>query len=48
MVIIYVNFTYNKWFMSSTVRRPTLDLGCGATERERELESERERDKNMF
>jgi hypothetical protein len=36
MVIIYVNFIYNKWFMTSKVGRPKLDLGCCATERESE------------
>jgi hypothetical protein len=35
MVVIYVSFTHNKWFMTSTVRRPTLDLDCCATDRER-------------
>ena len=43
MVIIHVNFTYNKWFMTSTVRWPRVDLGCCATETERERERERDR-----
>jgi hypothetical protein len=40
VIIVHVNFTYNKWVKTSTIKRPRLDLGCcvtqGETERERE------------
>jgi len=45
MVIFYVTLTYNKLFMTSTVRWSALDLGCWATERERERERGWERNR---